>query len=113
MLRLPTLGLPLTDDVDETGTARMAIAAEVVLVWAFALHPVPLGLHVHEPRAPVAKLRLTLPPPVRPDPELRVANPVGHAVVPCQRVPIGLNRQPGIRPHRWQVRRCCGRGPQK
>ena len=40
-----------------------------------------IALHVHLARVPVAVLGLALRPPVRPDAELRVAEPVGRLVL--------------------------------
>ena len=42
---------------------------------------------VHQPRVPVAAFGLALRPPMRPDPELRVAEPVGHAIMARERFP--------------------------
>jgi hypothetical protein len=77
---IPVLRLPLADDVDEPGLARVAIAAQVVDVGSLARFPRQPSLSVQQPGVPVAELRLALRPPMGPDPELGVAKPVRRAI---------------------------------
>src|SRR5207248_5150543 len=91
----PVLSLPLADDVEETRTAGVAIMFEVMLVSGLALHPLGPAGQVEQPRVPVAPFGLALRPPMRPDAELRVAEPVGHAVMGRERFPIRRDRRVG------------------
>src|SRR4051794_354185 len=73
----------------------MAVGLDVVVVRRIALQ-------IHPPRVPVPLLRDTLRRPVRPYPELRVAEPLGYAVVLRQRLPgrlegAGRDRTRGLR----------------
>src|SRR5215813_14800733 len=63
----------------------MAVSFDVVVVSRVALY-------VHSPRVPIALLRHALGRPVRPDAELRVAEPFGDAVVLHERFPGRLER---------------------
>jgi hypothetical protein len=70
---VPLLGLPQRDDVLVPLLGRVSVVVEMVLV-------LPVPLLVHAPGVPVAGHRHRLRPPVRPDPELRVAEPLGAAI---------------------------------
>ena len=129
----------LVDAVRDTGCQKItffnisqdfamaqAIAASRADGCSFAWYPsgdvykrqvfvVGAALLVHGARIPVALLRLALRAPVRPDPELRVAKPIGHLVLP-QRFPgrlefssrdgLGLVAYPGA-----EVRHVTSREP--
>ncbi len=73
-LGVPLLRLPERDHVLVARLRRVAVALEVVLVLLVALE-------VHVACVPVAEHRHRLRPPVRPDAELRVAEPVGAVVL--------------------------------
>jgi hypothetical protein len=93
ILRLPILGLPLADDVEKAGAAGMTIMLEVMLVGAVARAlPRLAPLLIEQPRVPVAVLRLALRAPVRPDAQLRIAEPVGVAIAGGKAFPIRLDR---------------------
>src|SRR3954466_16098075 len=81
------LGLPAADHVDEAGAARMAVMLQMMLVVGLALHPGSARLEVHEARVPVAMLGLALRPPMRPDAELGIAEPLGDPVARRERLP--------------------------
>ena len=71
---VPLLGLPERNDVLVAELRRMAVVLQVVLVMAAALV-------VHAAGVPVAVHRHGLRPPVRPDAELGVAEPVGALIL--------------------------------
>src|SRR4029078_5721197 len=81
------LGLPLADAVEESGAAGMAAAPQVIVVGRFAMLPGEAALHVHQPRVPVAELRLALWPPMRPYSDLVVPEPIRCAMAVRQRLP--------------------------
>src|SRR6516164_3603072 len=91
LVRVPVLRLPFMDDVLETKVLRRTVVLEMKSILR--------GVgDIHQTRVPVAVLRFTLRSPVRPDAELRVAEPLG-ALVLLQRFPAG--RKPAG--HHWLV----------
>ena len=85
---IPLVGGPQILDVLHPRDRRMAVGLEVMLVHR-------VTLHIHEAAIPVALRRHRLRPPVRPHAQLRVAEPVGIAVIVDQRGPACLHRAPG------------------
>ena len=79
LLRVPLLGFPQRNDVLPAVGGGMAPAGQVVFVIGRALL-------IHLARIPVALHRHGLRPPVRPDAELGVAEPVRAGVI-GQRIP--------------------------
>ena len=63
----------------------MAVGRQMMLVLRIALD-------VHVPRIPVALLGNTLRRPMRPDAELRVAEPIGTLIVGLERFPSRFER---------------------
>ena len=103
MMRIPVLGLPLVNHVLETHFGRMP----VMLALKFIVNAAEL---IHFLRIPVAHFRLALRPPVRPDAELRVAEPVRHLIAAGERFPGRLKRPGGdAKSRRRDNRRRCGR----
>ncbi len=81
-LRIPVFGLPLSDDVQETDLAGVAVFANMGVIGA-------RSLLIHAARIPVAFLGHALRAPMRPHAELGVPEPVGRAIAVRQRGPIG------------------------
>src|SRR4051794_1563432 len=73
--RVPLLGFPLSDDIDEAAAAGVAVTLEMMLVSGFRRKPRLTSRYVHQAPVPVAPFGLALRPPMRPDPELGVAEP--------------------------------------
>ena len=107
---VPVLGLPAVLDFHEADLGRMAVVLDVVVV-------LPVALDVHAARVPVAHLRHALRTPMRPDTELRIAEPIGRAVAVDQRIPgwrEGRRKRRCFRPPQGKRRgRGRGRGLQK
>src|SRR5512138_3155458 len=80
LLRLPALRLPEVVNLHEAELGWVAISFNVVVISRVALL-------VHSTRVPVALLRHTLGRPVRPDAELRIAEPFRNTVVLHERFP--------------------------
>ena len=93
--------LPDMNDVLEAVGGRMAVFQEVRFVIGAALD-------IHAARIPVAVFRLALRPPVRPDAELRVAEPVGRLIMRRQGFPRRLERAGGDRRQVQRRRRRIG-----
>ena len=87
MFGIPGLGLPFVDHILETHFGRMPVMRALIFI-------VGITKLIHFLRIPVAHSRLALRTPVRPDAELRVAEPVGHLVA-GQRFPRRLKRPGG------------------
>src|SRR5260221_3828255 len=85
--RVPLLGFPPSDDVDEAAAAGVAVMLEMVLVGAFPRESRLASRHGHQARIPVAPFGLALWPRMGPEPELGVAEPFGDAIVAGERVP--------------------------
>ena len=97
---VPPLRGPQILDVLHPRDRRMAVGLAMMVIHGVALH-------IHEAAIPVALLRHRLRPPMRPEPQLGVAEPVGMAIMADQRIPCRANR-PGGRAHRTRPPRRAG-----
>jgi alpha-L-fucosidase len=77
---------------EEASAARMAEAPKVVLIGGLALIPRIATLLIKGARVPVAPFRLALRPPMGPDAELGIAEPIRMAVACGERLPVRLER---------------------
>ena len=79
-VRIEVFRLPGADDVNEARIGRMAIMRQMVVILL-------LPLQIHVAGIPIAVFGGALRPPMGPDAELRVAEPVRRLIAGDQRVP--------------------------
>src|SRR5262249_17869027 len=88
-------GGPEMVDFHETEFRRMTVVSDVIIVLGVALN-------VHLPGVPIALLGHALRRPMRPDAELRVAEPFGALVILRERFPGRFEFAVGDFVNRWR-----------